>query len=82
MKFMKITFSGHSIRRMFERGIRESDVTEVILSGKIITEYPNDTPYKSCLLLGFPDGNPLHVLIGIDDKADSCYVVTAYIPNL
>ena len=82
MECGKITYSGHAIRRMFERGIAESDVSEVISSGEVIAEYPNDTPYPSYLLLGFSGGNPLHVLIGMDDEAGNCYVVTTYIPSL
>ena len=83
MECEKVAFSGHAVRRMFERAIAETDVSEVISSGEeVIGEYPSDTPYPSYLLLGFPGGKPLHDLIGMDDEAGSCYVVTTYNPSL
>ena len=34
-----INFSGHAVQRMFERGIREKDVIEIIKTGEIIPSY-------------------------------------------
>ena len=81
MECKNIVYSGHSVRRMFERKITEQDIHEVIESGDLIAEYPNDTPYPSYLLLGFPGNIPLHVLIAKDDESDDCYVVTTYVPR-
>jgi hypothetical protein len=81
MDCKRITYSGHAIRRMFEREIAEADITEVICSGDVIAEYPHDTPYPSYLLLGFRGNAPLHVLIGKDDNSGNCYVVTTYAPS-
>ena len=44
MECKRISFSGHAVQRMFERGIREKDVIEVIKTGKIIASYPDDDP--------------------------------------
>lgn len=81
MECGQIKYSGHAIRRMFERKITESDVLYIISSGQVIIEYTNDTPYPSYLILGFIKNQPLHVLIGSDIDTKSCYVITTYIPN-
>ncbi|MEW6353701.1 MAG: DUF4258 domain-containing protein [Pseudomonadota bacterium] len=36
MKCNKIVFSGHAVRRIFERSISKADVLDVIASGKIL----------------------------------------------
>jgi hypothetical protein len=81
MECKNIVYSGHAVRRMFERKITEKDISEVIESGELIDQYPNDVPYPSYLLLGFPGTIPIHVLIAKDDESDDCYVVTTYVPR-
>jgi hypothetical protein len=81
MECKNVIYSGHAIRRMFERKISEKDIFEVIESGNLIAEYPNDVPYPSYLLLGFSQNTPLHVLIAKDQESDDCYVVTTYVPH-
>jgi hypothetical protein len=76
-----IFFSGHAIRRMFERSIGRADVVEVIQSGEIIVEYPYDEPFPSQIILGLSTGRTLHVVVARDDQTDTCYVITAYEPN-
>ena len=34
-------FSGHAVRRMFERGISVEDVESVLQNGEIIVSYPH-----------------------------------------
>jgi hypothetical protein len=77
----RLEFSGHAIQRMFERAISWADVRTVIAQGEVIMEYPDDRPYPSRLLLGFVDERPIHIVIGIDDATDSCYVITVYVPD-
>jgi hypothetical protein len=82
MECKNVVYSGHAVRRMFERKITEENIFEVIKSGDLIAEYPNDVPYPSYLLLGFPGNTPLHVLIAKDQENGDCYVVTTYVPHL
>ena len=82
MRCGEIKFSGHALRRMFERAISVDDVLTVIASGEIITEYPEDTPLPSYLILGFVRSQPIHVVAGIDRMSEMCYIVTAYPPDL
>ena len=47
----RLTFRIHAVRRMFERGITDGDVREILAAGETIEEYPDDTPYASRLVL-------------------------------
>lgn len=77
----RIVFSGHALRRMFERGITVSDVTNVLKHGEAITEYPDDLPFASALMLGYVEDNPLHVVVARDEANGGCFVITAYSPD-
>jgi hypothetical protein len=63
MKCERVVFSGHAVRRMFERGITTEPVLEVIAVGEIIAEYDDDTPHPSRLLSGIVNGRPIHVVV-------------------
>jgi hypothetical protein len=67
---------------MFERGISRDGVLAVIAQGETIAEYTDDRPYPSCLLLGFEQGKPLHVVVASDEAAGLCIAVTVYEPAL
>jgi len=76
-----LSFSGHALRRMFERGLSRLDVAAAIHDGEVIADYPDDRPHPSCLLLGFVDHRPVHVVVAHDRARECCIVVTAYIPD-
>lgn len=77
----RVIFSGHAVRRMFERAIRPKDVVALLRSGEIIIHYPEDDPFPSFLILGSVRGRPLHVLAALDDETGTCYIVTTYEPD-
>ncbi|AMK74901.1 MULTISPECIES: DUF4258 domain-containing protein [Methylomonas] len=77
---MKLIYRKHAIIRMFERGIRDEDIRWVLSSGEIISDYPNDSPYPSRLILGWVDKNPIHVLTA-QAEDDQMIVITAYRPD-
>jgi hypothetical protein len=81
MDFNEIKFSGHAIRQMFQRDLKRDDVLAVIQGGEIIIEYPDDTPYPSCLLLGYVNEIPIHVVLATDCTRQIGIVITAYIPD-
>jgi len=76
-----LSFSGHALRRMFERGLSRQDVAAAIRDGEVIADYPDDRPHPSYLLLGFVDHRPIHVVVAQDQARACCIVVTAYIPD-
>ncbi|MBI3756216.1 MAG: DUF4258 domain-containing protein, partial [Deltaproteobacteria bacterium] len=65
-----------------ERGISRDTVKEVLKSGEIIEDYPDDKPYPSGLFLGWIEGGPLHVVAAFDFSAGWCFIITAYKPDL
>ena len=77
-----LKFSGHAIRRMFEREINKQDVRAAVDTGEVIMQYPDDQPFPSMLLLGYSKQRPLHVVIGVDEQTETCYVVTVYVPDV
>jgi hypothetical protein len=82
MKCKQTIFSGHSIRRIFERGIKKEEILEVITNGEKVADYPDDRPFPSSLFLGFVRQKPLHVVVAFDAASETCYVITAYEPDL
>ncbi len=81
MDCLEVRFSGHAVMRMFERGLSKDQVLAIVKTGELIADYPDDSPYPSCLLLGYIDNKPVHVVIARDAVTGICFVVTAYQPN-
>ena len=82
MECENLIFSGHAVQRMFYRRITKDEIQSVIVYGEIIEEYPNDEPFPCYLLFDYVKGKPVHVVLSKDEKTGTCYVVTAYIPDL
>ena len=77
-----IIWTEHVAIRLRERSIKRNDLMECVLKGQIIEQYPDDTPYPSCLILGkCKAGEPLHVVVGLN-LGVSCCMITVYRPNL
>lgn len=81
MNYEQINFSGHAVERMFEKRITKNDVVEVIATGEIIAEYPDDRPFPSYLMLGFKNLRPLHVVFAVDEDSQTCHIITVYSPD-
>ena len=77
-----VRFSGHALRRMFERSLSTEEVIFTIQTGEPITGYPDDKPYPSELRLGWASGRPVHVVVAQNQGNNQCYVITAYVPSL
>jgi hypothetical protein len=73
-------FGEHSLKRMFKQEIPQEDVLEVVRSGEIIREYPDDKPYPSSLMLKFVRKRPIHIVVN-DLVKGVCFIVTAYEPD-
>jgi hypothetical protein len=77
----EFVFRVHAIQRMFARGIDEDVVKDVVRSGEVIREYPDDTPYPSRLVLGWKGHRPIHVVVAYNVHDDQEIVITAYEPD-
>jgi len=79
---LNIKFRFHALSRMFERKISETDVLEVLATGKIIEDYPTDQPYPSCLRLGFVKDRPLHIVTAEATDDVTTVIITVYEPDI
>jgi hypothetical protein len=61
--YRHLTFRIHALRQMFQRRISDSDIRELLGIGEIIEDYPDDTPYPSCLVSGTVNDRTLHVVM-------------------
>jgi hypothetical protein len=77
----KIQFSGHSIRKMFERRISKFDIECIIHDHEIIKSYLDDEPFPSYLILGYIRKKPLHIVIAQNNINLTCIVITVYEPD-
>ena len=68
---------------MAERGIGVDKVESIIQGGTIISRYDYDTPFPSCLALGFDAGQPWHVVYSIEETEHDTvtHVITVYRPD-
>lgn len=76
-----VKFSGHALRRMFERSLSTEDVICTIQTGETIGGYPDDKPYPSELRMGWVSDRPVHVVVAQNPENNQCYVITAYVPS-
>lgn len=74
-----VILTRHVQERVMEREVSKDDLFNVISTGEIIEQYPNDFPYPSCLILGYDvNGSPLHIVVGLGKN--KLWLVTVYIP--
>jgi hypothetical protein len=74
-------FSDHAITQMFKRNISVDNVKFVVEKGEVLITYPNDKPYPSCLMLGYINSRPIHIVVGKDTDLEMCIIITAYEPD-
>lgn len=77
----ELIFRVHAIERMFERGISETDVRDVLENGEEIEAHPQDVPFPSRLMLGYCGGRPVHVLASDDSSLRVTVIITVYEPD-
>ena len=73
----------YSIHAEIERKndhLTTSTIEEACLNGEIIEQYPNDPRGKSCLILGYSAGVPIHIVCG-EATSGWLIIITVYIPK-
>lgn len=56
-----------------------SQIEAAILEGEILEQYPDDGRGESCLLLGFSDNIPIHIVCGW--RGTRIVIITVYVPK-
>lgn len=55
-----------------------AQIEQALLGGKILEQYPDTRRGESCLIVGFADNIPIHVVCGW--RGEKIAVITVYIP--
>ncbi len=78
----RLIFRLHAVRRMFERGVSEDDIRDVLAAGETIEDYPTDFPLPSRLILGWIGSRPLHLVVARNAATVESIIITVYEPGL
>jgi hypothetical protein len=81
MDAFSIKYRIHALERMFERNISCDELANIIKTGQLVENYPNNIPYPSKLVLGTANNRPLHVVYTFNKDEKSAIVVTVYEPD-
>lgn len=85
LRVEKLLYSTHAKNEMEEDKfgeIKENEVFEAVLNGRIIKNYPDDNPYPSCLIYGNTSkGRPLHIVCAYAQDDNLVIIITAYQPD-
>jgi hypothetical protein len=81
MPFTRLVYRVHAVQRMAQRNISAAEVRHVLATGRVIEDYPNDTPYPSYLMLGWVGTRPLHVVAADNATDQETIVITVYEPD-
>lgn len=77
-----LKYTNHAIEFIGKRAITESEVVKVIEEGEVIESYETDKPFPSKLIFAMINERPIHIVLAYDDESQTCFIVTAYEPNL
>ncbi len=84
-KSEKVLYTNHAKDEMEKEEfgeIKEREVFEAVLNGKIIETYLEDEPCPSCLIYGRTSENrPLHIVCAYTMDSNVAIIITAYQPN-
>lgn len=81
----RVLYSAHAVKEMRDEElgqIVDAEVYELVCDGEIIEQYPDDTPYPSCLVYGTTTGGrPLHTVCAFNRESANVVIVTVYQPD-
>ena len=71
--------SAHADQEAADENIDIAEIRDAILGGEILEQYADTGRGPSCLLLGFVNGRPIHVVCGWGGSA--VVIITVYVPK-
>lgn len=75
----RFLLSAHADQAAADEAIDIVEIREALLNGEILEQYPDTGRGESCLVLGFANAKPIHVVCGW--YRESVLVITVYIPK-
>lgn len=76
----EFVLTAHAHEERQNEDIETEDIQRAILDGRIIEDYPQDRRGPSCLVLGYSQGRPIHIVCGIATNGLPL-IITVYIPR-
>ncbi len=80
VKRRELSFSNHGEEERMDEGLMASEVIDAILNGELLEYYPDTGRGESCLILGFVNDKPIHVVTGW--RGENIVIITVYIPRM
>jgi hypothetical protein len=75
----KFVISTHADQEAADENIDIAEIRDALLSGELLEQYPDTGRGESCLILGFANDKPIHIVCGW--HRDSVVIITVYIPK-
>jgi hypothetical protein len=72
--------SFHAYKERYAEDITISDLENAIYKGEIVEDYPDDPRGPSCLVLGYSQNRPIHIVCGYI-PLKWIRIITVYIPK-
>ncbi len=78
-------YSVHAQQERLEEDLDIAEIETAIARGEMLEEYPNDPRGESCLVLGYVEERPLHIVLGwagTRGRAErTLRLITVYVPR-
>ena len=79
----KIYWSFHAINKLRIERLRKAHVEAALKDAVLIEDYQDHgRSLPDCLLLGFIEDNPVHIVAAIDIEIDRIFIITVYRPDI
>lgn len=73
--------SFHAEEERYAEDVAIHEIETAIHNGEILEDYPNDPRGPSCLVLGYSQNRPIHIVCGYTSTT-WLRIITVYIPKL
>jgi hypothetical protein len=64
VKLRELVFSNHGEEERMDEDLLASEIIDALLNGEMLEQYPDTGRGESCLILGFVNERPIHVVVG------------------
>lgn len=81
IKQEKYEISVHAEKERYAENITIADLETAVYNGDILEDYPDDPRGSACLILGYSENRPIHIVCG-HAQARWIRIITVYIPKL
>lgn len=81
IKYDKYEICFHAEKERYAEDISISDLETGISGGEILEDYANDPRGPSCLIIGYSQNRPIHIVCGYT-SIKWIRIITVYIPKL